>query len=131
MSEPDAGAAPRILIADDEPTIVLSLEFLMRRNGFVVDVARDGEEAIAKATTFDPALILLDVMLPRRDGMEVCRTLREMHGTRLKIVLLTAKGGQADFDRGLSMGADLHIVKPFSTQDLVKSVKQLLRIGDR
>ncbi|MBL8523030.1 MAG: response regulator [Betaproteobacteria bacterium] len=117
---------PRILIADDEPTIVLSLEFLMRRSGFVVEVARDGDEAIAKATTFEPSLVLLDVMLPRRDGMEVCRALRANCGAGLKIVLLTAKGGQTDLDRGLSMGADLYIVKPFSTQDLVASVKQLL-----
>jgi DNA-binding response OmpR family regulator len=121
-------AAPRILIADDEPAIVLSLEFLMRRNGFVVDVARDGDDAIAKAATFNPTLVLLDVMLPRRDGMEVCRTLRAKCGPGLKIVLLTAKGGQADLDRGLSMGADLYIVKPFSTQELVASVKQLLDV---
>jgi len=117
----------RVLIADDEPAIVLSLEFLMRRCGIVTDIARDGEEALAKAASFAPDLILLDVMLPRRSGLEVCRALRGQQATRnIKIILLTAKGGHTESERGLSMGADLYVVKPFSTQELVSQVKRIL-----
>ena len=116
----------RILVADDEPTIALSLEFLMRRSGFETRVARDGDEALATVGSFRPHLVLLDVMLPRRNGLEVCRTLRSTGSIDLKIVLLTAKGGQVDQERGLSMGADLYVVKPFSTQDLMGQVKRLL-----
>ena len=117
----------RVLIADDEPAIVLSLEFLMRRCGIVTDIARDGEEALAKATSFGPDLILLDVRLPRRSGLEVCRVLRSQESTRsVRIILLTAKGGHIESERGLSMGADMYVVKPFSTQELVLQVKKML-----
>lgn len=122
--------AKRILIADDEPTIVLSLEFLMRQCGFETAVAGDGDEAISMAAVFRPHLVLLDVMLPKRNGLEVCQILRNANDyPGSKIILLTAKGGQAEYERGLSMGADLYIVKPFSTQELVGQVNRLLAIA--
>ena len=99
----------------------------MRRCGIVTDVARDGEEALSKAVSFAPDLMLLDVMLPRRSGLEVCRALRGQQATRnIRIILLTAKGGHTESERGLSMGADLYVVKPFSTQELVSQVKKML-----
>ena len=123
-------AAKRVLIADDEPTIVLSLEFLMRQSGFEIAVAGDGDEALAVAKAFLPHLVLLDVMLPKRNGLEVCQAMRSAkEHIHTKIILLTAKGGQVEYERGLSMGADLYIVKPFSTQELVSQVRHLLAVA--
>ena len=117
----------KILIADDEPSIVVSLEFLMRQAGYDVRAVADGEEALREVADFRPDLILLDVMLPRRDGFDVCRTIRgDADLTRLRIVMLTAKGRQAEVARGLSLGADLYITKPFATQELVANVRRLL-----
>ena len=116
----------RVLIADDEPAIVISLEFLMRKSGFETDVARDGDEALVKADTFRPDLVLLDLMLPYRSGLDVCRALRNAPGlSQLKIIMLTAKGGAAE-QRGLLAGADACMVKPFSTQELVAQVRAAL-----
>jgi DNA-binding response OmpR family regulator len=117
----------RILIVDDEPSIVVSLEFLMKREGFEVDVAVDGEAALRAVGERAPDLVLLDIMLPRLNGFEVCQKLRADPRWRdLKIVMLTAKGRDADQDKGLALGADLYVTKPFSTKDLVAQVKQLL-----
>lgn len=117
----------RVLIADDEPAIVISLDFLMRKSGFETDVARDGDEALVKAHTFRPDLILLDLMLPYRSGLDVCRALRNAPGlSQLKIIMLTAKGGTAAQQRGLAAGADACVIKPFSTQELVAQVRAVL-----
>ena len=116
----------RILIVDDEPNIVTSLEFVMRRNGFETAVARDGDEALAEVDRFRPDLVLLDTMMPRRDGYEVCQTLRSSGWTDLKIVMLTAKGRETEVAKGLAVGADSYVVKPFSTRDLVAHVTDLL-----
>ena len=117
----------KVLIVDDEPNIVISLEFLMAQNGFYVRTARSGEEALEIVPEYKPDLILLDVMLPFRSGFEVCQTLRakkELKG--MKILMLTAKGREADIERGKAAGADDYIVKPFSTKELVNKVRGFL-----
>jgi DNA-binding response OmpR family regulator len=121
--------ARRVLIADDEPNIVVSLEFLMRRNGFETSVARDGEETLAEVARFRPDLLLLDVMLPRRDGFEVCQKLRADGWTDLKIVMLTAKGRDIEVEKGMALGADAYVTKPFSTRELVARVQDMLGGG--
>jgi DNA-binding response OmpR family regulator len=120
----------RILIVDDEPNIVTSLEFLMRENSYEVRVARDGEEALRRAESFLPDLILLDVMMPQRSGFEVCRKIRENPALRdVKIVMLTAKGRDVEKYRGLNLGANAYVTKPFSTKELMNTVRGLLSAG--
>ena len=119
--------AKRVLIAEDEESIVTSLEFLMRRCGFETRVARDGDLALATMREFRPHLVLLDIMLPGRSGFDVCRSIRadpEMRGTR--VVMLTAKGGASEVTKGLATGADDYVTKPFATRDLVARVMALL-----
>ena len=120
--------ASRILIADDEANIVLSLEFLMRHAGYEVRSAADGEAALREVASFRPDLVLLDVMLPLRDGFEVCRRIREDPDLgHIKIVMLTAKGREVEVAKGLALGADLYITKPFATRELLADVERLLR----
>jgi two-component system, OmpR family, alkaline phosphatase synthesis response regulator PhoP len=119
----------RVLIVDDEPNIVVSLQFLMKKGGFETSVARDGDEALAEVESFRPDLVLLDVMMPRRDGYEVCQQLRSTGWTDLKIVMLTAKGREAEATKGLALGADAYVTKPFSTSELVDTVTRLLADG--
>ncbi|MEA3276800.1 MAG: response regulator [Pseudomonadota bacterium] len=117
----------KILIADDEPNILISVDYLMRREGFEVIVARDGEEALSSIRSDRPDIVLLDVMMPKLDGFEVCKAVRAdpaLEGVR--ILMLTAKGRDADVAKGLSLGADAYVPKPFSTRDLVAQVKALL-----
>jgi len=119
--------AQKILIADDEPNIVVSLEYLMKREGFDVRVAPNGDEALAQVAEFKPDLLLLDVMLPRLNGFEVCQQLRaDPQWRSLKVVMLTAKGRDIEMQKGLALGADAYITKPFSTKELVARVKELL-----
>jgi DNA-binding response OmpR family regulator len=118
------------MIAEDEPNIVASLEFLMRKAGFDTRIARDGEEALSVLTAFRPDVVLLDVMLPRRSGLEVCRFIRAeplLAGTR--VLMLTAKGGRNDHQKGLAAGADEYLTKPFSTHELLERVKALAARG--
>jgi two-component system, OmpR family, alkaline phosphatase synthesis response regulator PhoP len=120
----------RVLVVDDEPNIVMSLEFLMRRAGFDVQVARNGREALDALEGAPPDLLLLDVMMPEFDGYEVCERVRarpEWSGT--KIVMLTARGREVERERGLALGADAYVTKPFSTRDLVEQVKRMLHVG--
>lgn len=121
--------AVRILIVDDEPNIVVSLEFLMRQKGYETQVAWDGEEALAAVESFRPDLVLLDVNVPRRDGFEVCQKLRADGWTELKIVMLTAKGRDIEIEKGLALGADAYVTKPFSTRELVARVAAMLGDG--
>lgn len=117
----------RILIVDDEPNIAASLEFLLQRGGYEVRVAHNGEEALAEAGRFDPQLVLLDVMMPKLNGYEVCQRIRQgPSGRAVKIVMLTARGRDVDEQKGMALGADLYVTKPFSTRDLVARVKELL-----
>jgi DNA-binding response OmpR family regulator len=120
--------AHRVLIVDDEPNIVLSLDFLMQRQGFETRTVGDGEEAVAQAVEFAPDLVLLDVSLPGLDGFEVCRRLRATLEPALKIVMLTARGRESEVAKGLALGADAYVTKPFSTRELVAQVRQLLGI---
>ena len=117
----------RILIADDEPNIVASLEYLMRKCDYEVRVAHDGDEALQLAEAFRPDLVLLDVMMPRRSGFEVCRLLRANPALRLvRIVMLSARGRDVEVGKGLALGADAYVTKPFSTRELVAKVRELL-----
>lgn len=117
----------KVLIVDDEPNIVISLEFLMKREGFEVLVANDGEAALQQIATHLPDLVLLDVMLPKRNGFEVCQQLRgNPEWAGVKVIMLTAKGRDTEVAKGLALGADAYMTKPFSTKDLVAQVKQML-----
>ncbi len=117
----------KILIADDEPNIVLSLEFLMQQSGYEVATARDGEEAMQKIVSFQPDLMLLDIMLPKLNGFEVCQRIREnSEWNRIKIIMLSAKGREIEISKGIALGTDAYITKPFSTKDLIAQVQHLL-----
>ncbi len=119
-----------VLVAEDEPAIATSLEFLLRKAGYDTCLARDGEAALALAHQRHPQLIVLDLMLPRRNGIEVCRALRaDPRHALLKVLMLTARGGAADIDSGLAAGVNCYLVKPFSTQELLAQVAQLLPAG--
>ena len=122
----------KILIADDEPNILISLEYLMKREGYEVLVARDGQEALEVLQRERPRLVLLDVMMPRKSGFEVCQALRATPELQETLVLmLTAKGRDTDVAKGLGVGADAYMTKPFATQDLVRQVRELLAQGRR
>ena len=117
----------KILIAEDEPNIVTSLEFLLQKENYEVRVARNGEEALELAASFVPHVMLLDLMMPLKSGFEVCRSIRDNPALRrVKIVMLTARGRDTDRDKGLALGADAYVTKPFSTKDLLVKVNQLL-----
>lgn len=117
----------KILIADDEQNIVISLEFLMKREGFEVIVANDGEEAVQRIRSDQPDLVLLDVMMPKKSGFEVCQEIKAdpaLAGVR--ILMLTAKGRDTEVAKGLALGADAYMTKPFSTKELVEKVRSML-----
>ena len=122
--------AKRVLIVDDEPNIVASLEYLMGKAGYEVAVARDGDEALAAVDAFRPDLVLLDVMMPKQSGYEVCQKMRGRADLRdIRIVMLSAKGREAEVSKGLSVGADAYVTKPFSNRDLMAQVAELLGEG--
>jgi len=117
----------KVLIVDDEPNIVLSLEFLMEEAGYNVRSVTDGEEALNAVRKEVPDLILLDIMLPKRDGYEVCREIRANAAWKdVRIIMLTAKGREVDQEKGIAFGADEYITKPFSTREVVERVKEIL-----
>ena len=122
--------AKRVLVVDDEPNIVMSLRFLMEREGFHVEVAATGQAAVAALAGPPADLVLLDVMMPGLDGFEVCQRIRAAPAWQAaKIVMLTAKGRDVERDRGMAAGADAYVTKPFSTRDLVARIKQMLGSG--
>ncbi|MDP2825472.1 MAG: response regulator [Sulfuritalea sp.] len=117
----------KILIADDEPNIVISLEFLLKREGYAVVVAHNGAEALVRVRAERPDLAILDVMMPLRNGFEVCQDLRQDPEFKdLRIMMLTAKGRDTEVSKGLALGADVYMTKPFSTRELVAKVKALI-----
>ncbi len=117
----------KILIADDEPNIVISLEFMMKRAGYEVLVARDGLSALEAIRSQRPHLVLLDGMMPGMTGFDVCEAARaDSDLAGIKIVMLTAKGRDTDVARGVGAGADAYVTKPFSTRDLVKMIQEML-----
>jgi DNA-binding response OmpR family regulator len=117
----------KILIVDDEPNIVLSLEFLMKHSGYAVTTAYDGEEALAAIKADQPDLMLLDVMMPKLNGFAVCQAVRENPDWQaMRVIMVTAKGRDIEFEKGVSLGADAYITKPFSAQELLDKVAELL-----
>ncbi len=119
--------AKKILIADDEPNIVVSLEFLMKQRGYVVKVVTTGVDALAAVGEFGPDLILLDVMMPLMSGYDLCQKVRENPAWQgIRIIMLSAKGRDIEVTKGMAVGADAYVTKPFSTQDLIAKVRQLL-----
>ena len=116
-----------ILVVDDEPNIVLSLEFIMQKEGYDVRIAKDGEAALKAIREKVPDLVLLDIMMPAMSGYEVCQRIRANPEWKdIRIVMLTAKGREVDQEKGMAMGADEYITKPFATRDLMARVKMVL-----
>ncbi len=119
-----------VLVVDDEPNIVLSLEFIMKQAGFEVRVARDGDEALGAIEASPPDLVLLDVMMPNRDGYDVCQTIRANPAWKgIYIIMLTAKGRDIEREKGMALGADDYVTKPFSTREVIARVEQFLATG--
>jgi len=117
----------KILIADDEPNIVAAIEFLLKQRGHEVHTAEDGAAALAIVAEVVPDLVLLDVMMPRASGYDVCQAIRRRPEWRhIKIIMLSAKGRESEVVRGLTLGADLYVTKPFSTRALMAKVAGLL-----
>jgi DNA-binding response OmpR family regulator len=117
----------KILIAEDEPNIVTSLEFLLRGAGHDVTIARNGSDALELTGKLRPDLVVLDVMLPFVDGFEVCRRIRGDSATRdIRILMLSARGRQSELDKGMAAGANAYLTKPFATKELVDAVASLL-----
>lgn len=117
----------KILIADDEPNIVVALEFLLEKSGYEVRVAANGNEVLGLLESFRPDLVLLDVMMPQVSGYEVCQRMRARADWRgIKIVMLSAKGREVEVSKGMSLGADLYVTKPFSNTELVATIAKLL-----
>lgn len=122
--------ASKILIAEDEPSIVLSLEFLLRNAGYDIAVARDGDEALRMIESAPPDLLVLDIMLPIVNGFEVCRRIRETRVPgAMRILMLTARGRDSEIKKGLECGADAYMTKPFATRELLGVVAELLAHG--
>jgi DNA-binding response OmpR family regulator len=116
-----------ILVADDEPSILLSLQFLLQKAGYEVRLARTGEEVIQSVERSTPDLLLLDAMMPERDGYDVCQTIRaDPRWTGLPIIMLTAKSRDVERQKGMALGATDYVTKPFSTRDLVATVRKHL-----
>ena len=117
----------RILIVDDEPNIVLALELLMKREGYEVLTVDDGQKVFEVLKEFSPDLILLDIMMPKMDGYEVCQRIRAEASLKdISIIMLTAKGREVEKEKGLALGADYYITKPFSTREVIMKVKEVL-----
>ena len=122
MSKPQS-----VLIVDDEPNILLSLQFLMKKSGYEVRTAKDGEEAMAEIERAAPDLVLLDVMMPKIDGFSICERIRANPEWRdVRIIMLTARGRDVEREKGMALGADDYITKPFSTKDAIARVEAVL-----
>ncbi len=117
----------KVLVVDDDPYILMSLEFLMKKNGYDVLVARNGIEALALVDKQKPDVILLDIMMPDVDGYEICKYIKKSDKLKhTKVVFMSAKTKETDIQKGYDLGAALYITKPFSTRDLVKKIKELI-----
>jgi DNA-binding response OmpR family regulator len=118
-----------VLIADDEPNIVISLEFLLEQDGYRVLLARDGHEALEVIEREVPDLVLLDVMLPRLSGYDVCQQIRQNPAlAKVRVIMLTARGREVEVTKGLALGADAYVTKPFSTRELLEQIRR--QLGD-
>ena len=120
-------AKPRVLIVEDEPHIVIALEFLLEREGYEVVSAADGDQALALVTRWRPDVILLDIMLPRRNGYEVCRAVKADAGLRsIPLIMLSAKGQEVEVLKGLDLGAAAYVTKPFGNAEILESIRAVL-----
>jgi two-component system alkaline phosphatase synthesis response regulator PhoP len=118
---------PSVLIVDDEPNILISLQFLMKKSGYEVRTAKDGEEALAEIVRAAPDLVLLDVMMPKIDGFSICQRIRANPAWKdVRIIMLTARGRDVEREKGLALGADDYITKPFATKDAIARVEAVL-----
>lgn len=118
----------KILVVDDEPYVVRSLTFVLKKEGYDVSSATDGEEAMTKVRESKPSLMFLDVMMPKKNGYQVCQEVKgDPSLSDIYIIMLTAKGQEVDKEKGLSLGADEFITKPFSPMKIVERVRELLR----
>jgi DNA-binding response OmpR family regulator len=116
----------KVLIVDDEPSILMSLEFLMKKEGYQVFIARDGSEAMDIIEKEVPSIVLLDIMMPNVDGYEVCYSVKNsLRFEHIKVIFLSAKNKELDMEKGYAVGADLYVTKPFSTRALVAKVNAL------
>jgi len=121
------GKEKKILVVDDEPNVITSLSFVLSKEGYDVSSAANGEDALAKIRQSKPSLVFLDVMMPKKNGYEVCREVKKDSSlSDIHIIILTAKGQEADREKGLSAGADEFMTKPFSPMEVVDKVKELL-----
>ncbi|MCU0328981.1 MAG: response regulator [Chitinophagales bacterium] len=117
----------KILIVDDEPNILLSLDFLMKKKGFEVFLARNGEEAFSQIEMHLPNLVILDIMMPDVDGYEICKFIKKnKHTSNIKVLFLSAKSKPHDIAKGLEMGADDYMTKPFANKNILEKVDELL-----
>ena len=124
--------AKTILIVDDELSILVPLQFLMEKEGYAAKLAQSGKEAIEKIAAIQPDLILLDIMLPDLDGYEIYQIIRQRpEWESIRVIFLTAKNRDADIAKGLAMGADAYITKPFSNTQLVSKIRELIGPGVR
>lgn len=120
-----------VLIVEDEENISIALRYLIKGQGYDVRLAHDGEEALQMVEADPPDLMLLDVMMPKRDGYDVCQTIRSNADWQsIKIIMLSAKGREIEVEKGLALGADAYFTKPFSTRDLAAKVRSMLGDGD-
>jgi DNA-binding response OmpR family regulator len=120
----------RVLIVDDEPNIVLAIDFLLGQKGFTTEKAYNGKEALEKVQSFQPNIVVLDVMMPGMTGFEVARQIRLTKGfANVQVVFLTAKGTTKDKMQGYSNGGDLYLTKPFDNDDLVLSIEEMVQYG--
>ena len=120
----------KVLVVDDEVNISMAIQFLMEDNGFEVAIAFNGEEALGKMAVFKPDIVLLDVMMPKMNGFEVAKTIRQNPANMdVKIIFLTAKGTDRDKMEGYGSGGDVYLTKPFDNQELVDPVKETLAFG--
>jgi DNA-binding response OmpR family regulator len=118
----------KVLVVDDEVNIVVSLEFLIRQAGYSLRTAYNGQQALEEVAVFLPDLVLLDVMMPKINGFEVCRRIREHPDWQhIKVIMLTAKGREVEMTKGLDLGADAYIIKPFSTKELMAEIRRHLK----
>ncbi|MBI3995507.1 MAG: response regulator [Nitrospirae bacterium] len=127
------GALPNktILIADDEPHLIRSLSYVLKREGYRVESALDGPEAMSKIESFRPDLVFLDLILPRMDGFEICRRIKNRGDLRsIYVIILTAKGQGADRKRGLEAGADAFMTKPFSPKEIIDTLRRVFGSSD-
>lgn len=117
----------KILVVDDDPYILMSLEYLMKKNGYQVMIARNGSEALDLVVNKMPDIILLDIMMPDVDGYEICRQIKKSEKLKdIKVVFMSAKSKEADIQKGYDLGASFYITKPFSTRDMLKQINALL-----